>query len=45
MTQIFNTNITGRVGNFANASSNFSLSSASVIESGSWQTLELACQN
>lgn len=39
MTQIFNTNITGNVGNVANASSNFSQSSAAVIETGNWQTL------
>jgi hypothetical protein len=39
MTQIFNTNITGNVGNVANASSNLSQSSATVIETGNWQTL------
>ncbi|KPC48223.1 Uncharacterized protein AC509_0475 [Pseudomonas amygdali pv. morsprunorum] len=40
MTQIFTTNITGNVGNIANASSNFSQSSAAVIEPGNWQALE-----
>lgn len=40
MTQIFNTNITGNVGNVANASSNFSQSSATVMETGNWQTLQ-----
>lgn len=40
MTQIFNTNITGNVGNVANASSNFNQSSATVMETGNWQTLQ-----
>ncbi len=42
MTQIFNTNITGNVGNVANASSGFSQSSAIVVEPGNWQSLQ-AC--
>lgn len=40
MTQIFNTNITGNVGNVANASSGFSQSSAVVVELGNWQSLQ-----
>jgi hypothetical protein len=40
MTQIFNTNITGNVGNVANASSSFSQSSAIVVEPGNWQSLQ-----
>jgi len=39
MTQIFNTNITGNVGNIANSSSGFSQSS-SVVEPGDWQSLQ-----
>lgn len=39
MTQIFNTNITGNVGNVANASSEFSQSSI-IIEPGNWQSLQ-----
>jgi hypothetical protein len=39
MTQIFNTNITGNVGNVANSSSAFSQSSI-VIEPGNWQSLQ-----
>jgi hypothetical protein len=40
MTQIFNTNITGNVGNVANASSDFSQSSAIVVAPGNWQSLQ-----
>lgn len=40
MTQIFNTNITGNVGNLSNASSDFSQTSAMGIEPGNWQTLQ-----
>ncbi|MNJ63827.1 hypothetical protein D3C77_597510 [compost metagenome] len=40
MTQIFNTNITGNVGNVANASSGFSQSSTVVVELGNWQSLQ-----
>ncbi|KGG89846.1 hypothetical protein [Comamonas thiooxydans] len=40
MTQIFNTNITGNVGNVANASSKFSQSSTAVVELGNWQSLQ-----
>jgi hypothetical protein len=40
MTQIFNTNITGNVGNVANASSDFSQSSKIVVEPGNWQSLQ-----
>ena len=40
MTQIFNTNITGNVGNVANASSGFNQSSAIVVELGNWQSLQ-----
>lgn len=40
MTQIFNTNITGNVGNVANASSGFSQSSVVVVELGNWQSLQ-----
>jgi hypothetical protein len=40
MTQIFNTNITGNVGNVANASSGFSQSSVFVVEPGNWQSLQ-----
>lgn len=40
MTQIFNTNITGNVGNFANASSRFRQSSTIVVEPGNWQSLQ-----
>lgn len=40
MTQIFNTNITGNVGNVANASSGFSQSSSIVVELGNWQSLQ-----
>lgn len=40
MTQIFNTNITGNVGNVANASSGFSQSSVIVVEPGNWQSLQ-----
>jgi len=39
MTQIFNTNISGNVSNLANASSNFSQSSAAVVQAGNWQSL------
>lgn len=39
MTQIFNTNITGNVGNVANSGSGFSQSSI-VIEPGNWQSLQ-----
>lgn len=39
MTQIFNTNIAGNVGNIANASSGFSQSSKSLGEPGNWQSL------
>ncbi len=39
MTQIFNTNITGNVGNIANASSGFS-QSTTTVEQGNWQTLQ-----
>lgn len=39
MTQIFNTNITGNVGNVANASSGFSQSSI-VLEPGNWDSLQ-----
>ncbi len=39
MTQIFNTNITGNVGNVANASSGFSQSSI-IVEPGNWQSLQ-----
>jgi hypothetical protein len=40
MTQIFNTNITGNVGNVANASSDFSQSSTAATELGDWQSLQ-----
>lgn len=40
MTQIFNTNITGNVGNIANASSSFSQSSTITVEPGNWKSLE-----
>lgn len=40
MTQIFNTNITGNVGNVANASSGFSQSSVVAVELGNWQSLQ-----
>jgi len=40
MTQIFNTNITGSVGNVANASSGFSQSSVVAVEPGNWQSLQ-----
>jgi len=40
MTQIFNTNISGNVGNVANASSDFSQSSTTVVQPGSWQSLQ-----
>jgi hypothetical protein len=39
MTQIFNTNITGNVGNLANSSSGFSQSTM-VVEAGNWQSLQ-----
>jgi AbiTii len=38
MTQIFNTNITGNVGNLANSSENFSQSAS--IQPGNWDSLE-----
>lgn len=40
MTQIFNTNIIGNVGNVANAGSGFSQSSTIVVQPGSWQSLQ-----
>lgn len=40
MTQIFNTNITGNVGNIANAGSGFSQSSTLVVRQGEWQSLQ-----
>lgn len=40
MTQIFNTNISGNVGNVANASSGFSQSTNVVVEPGNWQSLQ-----
>lgn len=40
MTQIFNTNITGNVGNLANASSDFIQSSTAVVQPGNWQSLQ-----
>jgi hypothetical protein len=40
MTQIFNTNIAGNVGNVANASSGFSQSSLVAVEPGNWQSLQ-----
>lgn len=40
MTQIFTTNITGNVGNVANASSNFSQSSSTITEPGNWEALQ-----
>ena len=40
MTQIFNTNIAGNVANVANASSDFSQSSAVTVEYGNWKLLE-----
>lgn len=40
MTQIFNTNITGSVGNVANASSGFSQSSTITVEPRNWKSLE-----
>jgi hypothetical protein len=40
MTQIFNTNITGNVGNVANASSDFSQSSTMTVKPGNWESLE-----
>ncbi len=43
MTQIFNTNITGNVGNVANASSGFNQLSI-VIEPGNWQSLQANLQ-
>ncbi|ACT49616.1 AbiTii domain-containing protein [Methylovorus glucosotrophus] len=39
MTQIFNTNITGNIGNLANASSGFNQTSTTVVEHGNWQSL------
>jgi hypothetical protein len=36
MTQIFNTNITGSVGNIANAASGFSQSSTIIVQPGDW---------
>ena len=44
MTQIFNTNITGNVGNVANASSDFSQSTEVVVELGNWQALQARLQ-
>lgn len=41
MTQIFNTNIAGNVGNVANASSSFN-QSAVIAEAGNWSTLQAA---
>jgi hypothetical protein len=43
MTQIFNTNITGNVGNLANAGTCFS-QSATQIEQGDWQSLQSRLQ-
>jgi hypothetical protein len=40
MTQIFNTNITGNVGNLANAGSGFSQSAVVAVEQGNWQSLQ-----
>ena len=40
MTQIFNTNITGNVGNVANSSSGVSQSATIVVEPGNWQSLQ-----
>jgi hypothetical protein len=40
MTQIFNTNIAGNVGNVANASSSFSQSSTITVEPGNWKSLD-----
>ncbi|MFI8981164.1 AbiTii domain-containing protein [Ectopseudomonas khazarica] len=40
MTQIFNTNITGNVGNVANAGSGFSQSSSIVVQPGNWPSLQ-----
>ena len=40
MTQIFNTNITGNVGNVANASSDFSQSLVAIAEPGNWSSLQ-----
>jgi AbiTii len=40
MTQIFNTNINGNVGNIANASTGVNQSSTQAIEAGDWQALQ-----
>lgn len=40
MTQIFNTNISGNVGNVANASSTFSQSATITVEPGNWPSLQ-----
>lgn len=40
MTQIFNTNITGNVGNLANAGTGFSQSAVVQVEQGNWQSLQ-----
>jgi len=40
MTQIFNTNITGNVGNVANAGTGFSQSAVVQVEQGNWQSLQ-----
>jgi hypothetical protein len=40
MTQIFTTNISGNVGNLANASTDFSQTAIVQVEAGNWQSLE-----